>query len=123
MVGEENMMTEEVEWNTQTMPLPDAPSRTEHQLMTPDQRQLLLQSGNKIFVYNIQYVDEISLQQVIDVEKAKAKVTSLSLLAGAVHCWSATTAVWWPSIFRWPATAAVSIKRSASLAVWVRWTP
>lgn len=83
MVGEENMMTEEVEWNTQTMPLPDAPSRTEHQLMTPDQRQLLLQSGNKIFVYNIQYVDEISLQQVIDVEKAKAKVTSLSLLAGA----------------------------------------
>ncbi|QUN04717.1 ABC transporter permease subunit [Shewanella yunxiaonensis] len=81
--GEQNMLTEEVEWQRHTVVLPNTPPVVEHQLLTPDQRQLMLQSGNKVFIYNINDVDDISLLQVLDLERAKAKVSNISLLAGA----------------------------------------
>lgn len=81
--GEENMMTEEVEWIATTGFITDAPQDVQQRLMTPDQRQLLLRSGDKLFIYNIRDADDISLQQVLELELAKAKVTDVSLLAGA----------------------------------------
>ncbi len=81
--GEENMMTEEVEWESTSAVLKDAPLQVEQQLITPDQRQLMLRSGSRLFVYNIRDVEDISLHQVIELERAKAKVTDISLLAGA----------------------------------------
>ncbi|MCG9755455.1 ABC transporter permease subunit [Shewanella insulae] len=81
--GEENMMTEEVEWEATTSQLNEAPAQVDQQLMTPDQRQLLLRSGNRLYVYDIRYVDEIALSQVIELERAKTKVTDVALLAGA----------------------------------------
>ena len=81
--GEENMMTEEVEWVVYNSLIPDAPSKIETQLITPDQRQFILQAGNKVFVYDIRDVEEVSLIQVIDVELGNAKVTQVDLLAGA----------------------------------------
>ena len=81
--GEENMMTEEVEWIATTGLITDAPQDVQQRLMTPDQRQLLLRSGDKLFIYNIRDADDISLQQVLELELAKAKVTDVSLLAGA----------------------------------------
>jgi len=81
--GEENMMTEEVEWVVTTGLINDAPQDVQQRLMTPDQRQLLLRSGDKLFIYNIRDADDISLQQVLELELAKAKVTDVSLLAGA----------------------------------------
>ncbi|GIU06064.1 ABC transporter permease subunit [Shewanella glacialipiscicola] len=81
--GQENMMTETVEWVSTTSQIQDAPKKVSHELMTPDQRQLMLQTGNKIFVYNIAEADSIDLLQVIDVERAKAHVNNVALLAGA----------------------------------------
>ncbi|MGH1382744.1 MAG: ABC transporter permease subunit, partial [Shewanella xiamenensis] len=81
--GQENMMTEEIEWTTTSALLPDAPKKAAHQLMTPDQRQLMLQMGNKVFVYNIRDIENIDLIQVIDAEKDKSKVNNIALLAGA----------------------------------------
>ncbi|MCF1428660.1 MAG: ABC transporter permease subunit [Shewanella sp.] len=83
MNGEENMLTEEVEWTSTREVIPDTPKIVRQQLITPDQRQLMLQSGNKIFVYDIRYLDELRLLQVIDVEEQNTKVTNVSLLAGA----------------------------------------
>lgn len=81
--GQENLMTETVEWENTTVSLQDAPKKVSHQLMTPDQRQLMLQSGNKVFVYDIRDADEVSLLQVLDVERSKAQVNNVALLAGA----------------------------------------
>ncbi|WP_338592769.1 ABC transporter permease subunit [Shewanella khirikhana] len=81
--GEENLLTEEIEWTNSSASLPDAPSQVEQQLMTPDQRQLMLRSGNKIFVYDIRDAEEPSLMQVIDAGRAKSRLTGVSLLSGA----------------------------------------
>lgn len=81
--GVENMMTEEVEWTLSSAVIADAPKNVAHQLMTPDQRQLMLQMDNKIFIYNIRDVDHVGLIQVIDAEKNKSKVNKMALLAGA----------------------------------------
>ncbi|MGB0895097.1 MAG: ABC transporter permease subunit [Parashewanella sp.] len=81
--GEENMLTEEIEWVAESSELVDAPARADKVLMTPDQRQLLLQSSDKVFVYDIRYLDETSLLQVLNLEVTNTKVTDLELLAGA----------------------------------------
>ncbi|MGL4936941.1 phosphate ABC transporter permease, partial [Shewanella sp.] len=81
--GEENMMTEEVEWTLSSAVIADAPKNVAHQLMTPDHRQLMLQMDNKIFIYNIRDVDNVGLLQVIDAEKDNSKVNKMTLLAGA----------------------------------------
>ncbi|MBV7316532.1 ABC transporter permease subunit [Shewanella sp. NIFS-20-20] len=83
LVGEENMMTEEVEWSQTRVAVTDAPKIVQHVLMTPDQRQLLLQAGTKLFIYDIRYADELALAQVVDLERQHAKVNEITLLAGA----------------------------------------
>ncbi len=81
--GQENMMTEAMEWTSTGSTIPDAPKKIDHQLMTPDQRQLMLQMGAKVFIYNTRDAEDIELLQVLNVEKAKAKVNDVALLAGA----------------------------------------
>ncbi|MCH1919376.1 ABC transporter permease subunit [Shewanella sp. A3A] len=83
MDGEQNMLTEEVEWQTSQQQLPDTPSKVSQQLLTPDQQQALLLSGNKLFIYHIQQANDVSLQQVVSLERANARVTDVELLAGA----------------------------------------
>ncbi|MGS0682691.1 ABC transporter permease subunit [Shewanella sp. 125m-7] len=78
--GEENMMTEEVEWLTYNSIIPDSPVNVQQQLMTPDQRQLILSSDNKLFIYDIRDAEHVSLSQVLSLERGKTNVT---LLAGA----------------------------------------
>ncbi|UAL45099.1 ABC transporter permease subunit [Shewanella inventionis] len=81
--GEENMMTEEVEWSSVEVFIEDAPKQVVSQLMTPDHRQLILSTTNKLFVYDIRYADEVELLQVIDVKKGQATIKQVNLLAGA----------------------------------------
>lgn len=83
MTGEQNLLTEETEWQSQTVALPDTPSHVSQQLLTPDQQQALLLSGNKAFVYDIQHPAQVNLQQVLNLERANAKVIKVELLAGA----------------------------------------
>ncbi|WP_394203521.1 ABC transporter permease subunit [Shewanella waksmanii] len=81
--GEENMMTEEVEWSSYRGVIADAPRNVDQQLMTPDQRQLMLRANNKLFVYDIRDAEAVRLLQVLELERSQAKVTQVSLLAGA----------------------------------------
>lgn len=81
--GQENMLTEQVEWTASNSIVPDAPKKVAQQLMTPDQRQLMLQIGNKVFIYDIREAEQINLIQVIDIERGKSRVNHVALLAGA----------------------------------------
>ncbi|WP_133407135.1 ABC transporter permease subunit [Parashewanella tropica] len=81
--GEENMITEEVEWVAEEAKLTDTPNHISKALITPYQRQLMLMSDDKVFVYDIRYMDETSLFQVINLERANAHVTDIQLLSGA----------------------------------------
>ncbi|MCL1115519.1 ABC transporter permease subunit [Shewanella basaltis] len=81
--GEENMMTEEIEWSSVEVFIEDAPNQVVSQLMTPDHRQLILSTTNKLFIYNTRDADEIELLQVLDVKKGDAKIKQVNLLAGA----------------------------------------
>ncbi|MBQ4888381.1 ABC transporter permease subunit [Shewanella sp. MMG014] len=81
--GEENMMTEEIEWYSDLSVVEDAPKDALTALMTPDHRQLILPTTNKIFIYDIRDTDEPSLLQVLDVKDGSNKVSNVSLLAGA----------------------------------------
>lgn len=81
--GEENMMTEEVEWSSIEVFVEDAPNQVVSALMTPDHRQLILSTTDKLFVYNTRDADEVELLQVLDVKKGEAKIKQVNLLAGA----------------------------------------
>ena len=81
--GEENMMTEEVEWSSESALVEEAPVHVTQVMVTPDQRQLLLKASDKIFIYNIDYLDELSLLQVLNLEINDTKVSNVELLAGA----------------------------------------
>ncbi|MEI6859194.1 MAG: ABC transporter permease subunit [Shewanella sp.] len=81
--GEENMMTEEVEWTSSNGIISDVPAHVAQQLMTPDQRQLLLRSDKKLFIYDIRDAEAVSLSQVLELGRTNANVTNVSLLAGA----------------------------------------
>ncbi|GGP89867.1 ABC transporter permease subunit [Shewanella ulleungensis] len=81
--GEENMMTEEVEWSSIEVFVEDAPKQVVSALMTPDHRQLILSTTDKLFVYNTRDADEVELLQVLDVKKGEAKIKQVNLLAGA----------------------------------------
>ncbi|RYV01274.1 phosphate ABC transporter permease [Shewanella sp. OPT22] len=81
--GEENMMTEEIEWTPESALVEDAPIHVSKVMITPDQRQLLLKTTDKVFIYNISYLDELSLLQVLNLEINDTKVSDVELLAGA----------------------------------------
>ena len=81
--GEENMMTEEIEWSPESALLEDAPIHVTKVMITPDQRQLMLKASDKIFIYDINYLDELSLLQVLNLEINDTKVSGVELLAGA----------------------------------------
>jgi phosphate transport system permease protein len=81
--GEENMMTEEVEWSSVEVFIDDAPNHVISAIMTPDHRQLILSTNNKLFIYNTRDADSIELLQVVDVKKVNAEVKQVNLLAGA----------------------------------------
>ena len=81
--GEENMMTEEVEWTAYHSVIEEAPSKSLTPLMTPDHRQLILPAANKLYVYDIRDAESVELLQVVDVTRGEATVNQVNLLAGA----------------------------------------
>jgi len=81
--GEENFLTGEVEWASQTYPLPSMGGRVDQLLLTPDLRFLLVRVGNLLSVYNINNLDDIQLRSAIQVNAKGANVTRISLLSGA----------------------------------------
>ncbi|QSX34949.1 ABC transporter permease subunit [Shewanella avicenniae] len=83
MDGEENLLTEEIDWQSEKSVLPDAPIHVAQQKITPDHQQAILLTTNKAFIYDIRNPNSVSLLQVLNLERARAKVTDFELLAGA----------------------------------------
>ncbi|UBO75407.1 ABC transporter permease subunit [Aeromonas rivuli] len=83
MSGEENFISGEVEWTNKSYPIPALPRQVDQMLLTPNLRILLVRSGNRLSVYDIQSLDDIQLRDVLDINAPNANVTQLALLAGA----------------------------------------
>ncbi len=81
--GEENFLTAEVEWASETYALPNVGGKVDQLLLTPDLRFLLVRVGNLLSVYDIKYPDNIQLRSAIQVNAKGANVTRISLLSGA----------------------------------------
>ncbi|GLS82947.1 ABC transporter permease subunit [Paraferrimonas haliotis] len=82
-LGQRNVITGEAQWQQQSATIAQLPMKPERLLITPDQRQLLLQNQDSVYVYDISQLSKVSLQQVIDLSETKARVTDIKLLAGA----------------------------------------
>ncbi|MGE6109059.1 ABC transporter permease subunit [Aeromonas sobria] len=81
--GEENFISGEVEWTSQSYPIPALPRQVDQMLLTPNLRILLVRSGNRLSVYDIQNLNDIQLRSVLNINAPNANVTQLALLAGA----------------------------------------
>ncbi|GLP95212.1 ABC transporter permease subunit [Paraferrimonas sedimenticola] len=81
--AEVNFITEEVEWYAESGAITNAPSQVDRLLLTPDQRELILQSGSKIYIYDIRDVESVTLKQMLEAGEPQAKITDIELLAGA----------------------------------------
>ena len=82
-VAEENFMTEELEWSSETIELPSMPMNVEQILLTPNFRFIFMRSGNKLSIYDIRDTDDISVVEVLDINEKQQDVTKIALLTGA----------------------------------------
>ncbi|NQZ94541.1 MAG: ABC transporter permease subunit [Moritella sp.] len=82
-VAEENFMTEELEWSSETIELPSMPKDIEQVLLTPNFRFIFMRSGNKLSIYDIRDTDDISIVEVLDINEKQQNVTHVALLTGA----------------------------------------
>jgi len=82
-VAEENFMTEELEWSSETIELPSMPMNVEQVLLTPNFRFIFMRSGNKLSIYDIRDTDDISIVEVLDINEKQHDVTHVALLTGA----------------------------------------
>ncbi|MFQ2243374.1 ABC transporter permease subunit [Aeromonas enteropelogenes] len=83
MSGEENFLSGEVEWTTQNYSIPSLPRHVDQMLLTPNLRILFVREGNRLSVYDIHNLSEISLRDVMEVNAPNANVTRIDLLSGA----------------------------------------
>lgn len=82
-VAEENFMTEELEWSSETVELPSMPLAVEQVLLSPNFRFIFMRSGNKLSIYDIRDIDDISILEVLDINENQHDVTTVALLTGA----------------------------------------
>ncbi len=83
LTAEENMLTEEVTWTQESIELPDAPAKVDQILLLPNMRNLYLRSGNRLAIYDISDIDDVTLTSVIEINSPGANVTKVRLLTGA----------------------------------------
>jgi len=83
LTGEENFMTDEMEWEPSSYTLPSFPAQVDQLLLTPDLNKLFVRSGNKLLVYNISDTDDISIKSAFTINAKGSNVTDVQLLAGA----------------------------------------
>lgn len=83
MSGEENFLSGEVEWSTQNYSIPSLPRHVDQMLLTPNLRILFVRDGNRLSVYDIHNLNDISLRNVLEINAPDANVTRVELLSGA----------------------------------------
>jgi len=83
MSGEENFLSGEIEWSNQTYTIPSLPRHVDQMLLTPNLRLLFVREGNRLSVYDIHNLSDISLRNVMEINAPNASVTQVALLSGA----------------------------------------
>ncbi|EKB16659.1 ABC transporter permease subunit [Aeromonas veronii] len=83
MSGEENFISGEIEWSSENYTIPSLPRHVDQMLLTPNLRILFVRQGNRLSVYDIHNLSEISLRNVMEINATNANVTRVELLAGA----------------------------------------
>ena len=83
MSGEENFISGEIEWSSENYTIPSLPRHVDQMLLTPNLRILFVREGNRLSVYDIHNLSEISLRNVLEINATNANVTRVELLAGA----------------------------------------
>ncbi|MFM5068932.1 ABC transporter permease subunit [Aeromonas veronii] len=83
MNGEENFISGEIEWSSENYTIPSLPRHVDQMLLTPNLRILFVREGNRLSVYDIHNLSEISLRNVLEINAPNANVTRVQLLSGA----------------------------------------
>ncbi|UNU29024.1 ABC transporter permease subunit [Aeromonas hydrophila] len=83
MSGEENFLSGEIEWSAQNYSIPSLPRHVDQMLLTPNLRILFVREGNRLSVYDIHNLNDISLRGVMEINAPNANVTRVELLSGA----------------------------------------
>ncbi|WDF93307.1 ABC transporter permease subunit [Aeromonas dhakensis] len=83
MSGEENFLSGEVEWSAQNYSIPSLPRHVDQMLLTPNLRILFVREGNRLSVYDMHNLNDISLRNVLEINAPDANVTRVELLSGA----------------------------------------
>ncbi|WP_429185628.1 ABC transporter permease subunit [Aeromonas veronii] len=83
MNGEENFISGEIEWSSENYTIPSLPRHVDQMLLTPNLRILFVREGNRLSVYDIHKLSEISLRNVLEINAPNANVTRVQLLSGA----------------------------------------
>ncbi|MCC0180438.1 ABC transporter permease subunit [Aeromonas hydrophila] len=83
MSGEENFLSGDIEWSAQNYSIPSLPRHVDQMLLTPNLRILFVREGNRLAVYDIHNLNDISLRDVMEINAPNANVTRVELLSGA----------------------------------------
>ncbi|MBF4798123.1 ABC transporter permease subunit [Aeromonas hydrophila] len=83
MSGEENFLSGAIEWSAQNYSIPSLPRHVDQMLLTPNLRILFVREGNRLSVYDIHNLNDISLRDVMEINAPNANVTRVELLSGA----------------------------------------
>ncbi|MFM4821693.1 ABC transporter permease subunit [Aeromonas hydrophila] len=83
MSGEENFLSGDIEWSAQNYSIPSLPRHVDQMLLTPNLRILFVREGNRLSVYDIHNLHDISLRDVMEINAPNANVTRVELLSGA----------------------------------------
>ncbi|WP_324015105.1 ABC transporter permease subunit [Aeromonas hydrophila] len=83
MSGEENFLSGDIEWSAQNYSIPSLPRHVDQMLLTPNLRILFVREGNRLSVYDIHNLNDISLRDVMEINDPNANVTRVELLSGA----------------------------------------
>lgn len=83
MSGEENFLSGDIEWSAQNYSIPSLPRNVDQMLLTPNLRILFVREGNRLSVYDIHNLNDISLRDVMEINAPNANVTLVELLSGA----------------------------------------
>lgn len=83
MSGEENFLSGEIEWSRENYTIPSLPRHVDQMLLTPNLRILFVREGNRLSVYDIHDLSDISVRNVLEINAPDANVTQVELLSGA----------------------------------------
>lgn len=79
----EDMMTEEVVWESELIELPSMPNKVSQMLLSPDFNNLFVRTDDSLLVYDISDVNNIRIKSVLHINAVNSHVTDIQLLTGA----------------------------------------